>query len=486
MANQLNARRLNKQTFLSAAVLSTIIVLFFFIFTTIALHRYWQYAAWQYDFGIFYSAIAAVAQDREPIIDHYVFAGKNILADHFHPIIFVISPFLLLYGGGETLLVMQVLFVALSGFFVYFTAKELLQSEVESFATLLIYFSFIGLHNALITEFHELALLPLPLSIFFYGMVKKKLSWFILGFVGVLLTKETLFVIPIWFGLLMALKQHGKWQQIGVATVLFAALYGFVVITFVIPYFLGGEYYYLRSLSSEYASTHSVFRVDSLSRASIFKTFASFGFIPLLSPETLVPVLSNWVSRIARHGNFDLGMHYNAEIAPTLILSFMYGWKRLQKVVTADKYLKCGIVFLAISCLMYSSLIFKSPLLLFTNKAFYRHTQNFVFLDTLIAAIPKEGSVMAQTNLAAKIANREQVYMLRDNYAEFSPDYIVFDARSGQEPNNFFDMDDFEATVARIELDPNYELFYDQGEQKIYKKISPALGDQEQASSILN
>jgi uncharacterized membrane protein len=29
------------------------------VFSVIALHRYWQYATWYYDFGIFYDAISS-------------------------------------------------------------------------------------------------------------------------------------------------------------------------------------------------------------------------------------------------------------------------------------------------------------------------------------------------------------------------------------------------------------------------------------------
>jgi uncharacterized membrane protein len=439
---------------------------FFIVFTTVALHRYWQYAVWQYDFGIFYSAISAVAQGREPLIDHYVFSGKNILGDHFHPIIFLVSPFLLLYSGGETLLVVQTLFVTLSGLFVYLTAKELFKNDLEAFPTLIIYLSFIGLHNALISQFHELALLPLPLAIFFYGMVKKNLHWYMLGLTGVLLTKETLFIIPAWFGVLMALTYRGRWRKIGATTVLACVGYGFVVIRFIIPYFLGSDYFYL----SGSANNLSAFQLDALSIKTIVKTFASYGFIPLLSPETLLPLISNWLSRTARYGNFDLGAHYNAEIAPTLILSFMYGWQRVKKIVGKKFQLKYALAVLSVFCFLYSSLVLKSPILLFTNNAFYKHTQNFAFLDTLIAAIPRDGSVMAQTNIAAKIADRPNVYMLRDSYAEFDPDYIVVDVRPGQEPNNFFDMDNFDQTIKNIENDPKYSLFYDQGEQRIYRK----------------
>lgn len=484
-------------------VVFVVLFTFFTVFTTVSLHRYWQYSAWYYDFGIFYTAISAVAQLKPPIIDHFVFTDQNILGDHFHPIIFLISPFVALYPGGETLLIMQVLFVTLSGIFMYLTAKEILKNKFEAFSFLVIYCSFIGLHNALITEFHEIVLLPLPLSIFFYGMVKKKLNWYSLGFLGILLTKETLFVIPAWFGLLLALKnwkirskrldrftqailkndeskversdekryvKDQIWKKIGIATIITSVLYGLLVMFVIIPTINGSGYYYL---SDTIARKNELFFLDELTLKSIIKTILSFGLLPIFSPELLVPVLFNWWMRISRFGNFDLGMHYNAEIAPTLLLATIFGWQRLKQFFNkrwSQILFTPNVLFgLALCTLFFSLQILKSPALLFTNKAFYQNTQNHEFLNRLIENIPKDGVVMAQTNIAAKLGYRK-VYMLRENYLYFKPDYIVFDMREGQEPNNFLNIEDPVELFATIESDPEYELLYGEGDQRIYKR----------------
>jgi uncharacterized membrane protein len=439
---------------------------FFTIFTTVALHRYWQFSVWYYDFGIFYSAISAVAQGKAPLIDHYVFPNQNILGDHFHPIIFLISPFMALFKGGETLLVFQTLFVTLSGIFVYLTAKELLKSKLESFAMLIIYFSFLGLHNALITEFHEIVLITLPLMMFFYGMVKKHYWWYLLGLLGVLLTKETTFFIPAWFGLIIAWKNKGLWRKIGLLTLIGSIAYGLAVIKLIIPTINGTGYYYLSNTLGGFSGS---FKIETLTAKTILKTIFSFGFLPLLSPETMMPVLYNWFLRILRSGSFDLGMHYNSEIAPTLILSTIYGWQRFKKIFKKhSEYLSKGLFVFAFISLFFNVQILKSPALLFTNKAFYENTKNHQFLNDLIEHIPEDGIVMAQTNIAAHIAYRK-VYMLRDDYFKYMPDYIVIDGREGQEPNHFWNIKDYKQLIKTLDADKNYEMFYQSGDQRIYK-----------------
>lgn len=170
-------------------------------------------------------------------------------------------------------------------------------------------------------------------------------------------------------------------------------------------------------------------------------------------------------------------MHYNAELAPTLTLGAMIGWLRLQSF--ARRYYKNiskielnRAAAVAIAILLFINIYgYKSPALLFTNPAFYAHTQSSKFLDRLIAAIPKTGTVMAQHNVAARLAYRK-VYILRNNYESFEPDFIVFDNRAGQEPNNFLGVSRWDDLVNDVTNDPLYELYYDQGEQFIYKKKS--------------
>lgn len=312
-------------------LLLLIVSVFFFIFITISLHRYWQYSVWYYDFGIFYSAISSVAQLKEPIIDHLTVTDKHIWADHFHPIIFLISPFVALFKKGEVLLVFQTLFVSLSGIFVYKISKTLQKSKFESFSMLFIYLSFVGLHNALITEFHAITLLPLPLSMFFYGMVKKKKFWYFLGLIFTLLTKESTFIIPAWFSLLLLIKSNKEWKKIGLLSLLTSVGYGILVLKFVFKYFNGEGYMYI----SEAAGPEDFFfpEFNELKIKTMFFSLANYGIFPLLAPETLPPILFNWWSRFssAAASRHDLGMHYNAEIAPTLILAANMGWLRLKK-----------------------------------------------------------------------------------------------------------------------------------------------------------
>ena len=86
----------------------------------------------------------------------------------------------------------------------------------------------------------------------------------------------------------------------------------------------------------------------------------------------------------------------------------------------------------------------------------------------MIEKIPADATVMAQNNLATRFTH-QTVWLLRDSFGTFHPEYIVIDARSGQNPNNYFGMHDFNGTVNGLRQDPEYEIIYKTKEQFIFK-----------------
>ncbi|MDQ5951677.1 MAG: hypothetical protein QG639_958 [Patescibacteria group bacterium] len=443
------------------------------IFSLIALHRFWQYEAWYYDFGIFARAIYLASQFKEPVIDHFVVGGKSIFADHFHPIILLLAPVFWFTSHAEVLLVIQALTVGVSGIFIYLTAQAVLKNITWSMCLMLVYFSFIGLHFALISEFHEIALLPLPLSIFFYAMVTKKIKLYVLATCLVLLVKESTFIIPAFFTFLEIIKSNGTWRKINIVLLLLSILYGILAIKVVIPYFSQGEYQYSDQLN---ASAFEKVLDTPLKIKTIWQTLASFGFLPLLAPELLLPVLFNWFTRfsadsISRHG---MALHYNAEVAPTLLLATIFALQRLKKYIKREGIVTTIVVVATLWSGYFSLIHLDSPIRLAILSDFYSHTQSFEFLDTLVAKVPKEGLVMTQTNLAPRLIDRN-ILMLRIEYEEFSPDWIVVDTRQDQNANNFYGATRPGASYPtevfeKLDTDPNYEVYYQQGEQIIYRK----------------
>jgi hypothetical protein len=108
------------------------------------------------------------------------------------------------------------------------------------------------------------------------------------------------------------------------------------------------------------------------------------------------------------------------------------------------------------------------PFALAYNPAFYKHTNNFKFLDSMVDKIPKEATVMTHNNLAVRFTH-QKVWLLRQNYSYYKPDYILIDLRSGQNPNNFYGTDNYASIAAQLKIDPNYSLLYHTESQFVFK-----------------
>src|SRR3989344_4250829 len=169
------------------SVFDSLALLLFLLFTLsgtiVSLVRFWQYEIFYYDFGIFDRAIWLVSRFKSPIIDHLVIGGKWIFADHFSPSIFLFSPLFWIIQKSEVLLVAQAVVVGISGLVLYRIGKQVIKDDFLSFSVLISYYLFIGLQNAVISDFHETTVATLFFLLTFYFFLKNKVFYYWLFFI---------------------------------------------------------------------------------------------------------------------------------------------------------------------------------------------------------------------------------------------------------------------------------------------------------------
>ena len=166
-----------------------------------------------------------------------------------------------------------------------------------------------------------------------------------------------------------------------------------------------------------------------------------------------------------------MGLHYSALLAVIMAVSSAYGLKYLKSKIKNQKLFNILLLVIIFNSLFLYRFILHSPFALAYNPAFYKHTTDFKFLDDLVSKVPKDASVMTQNNIASHFTHQE-VYYLRMNYKKFNPDYIVIDAREGQNPNNFFGERNFDvkAFLQKISKDKCYKAVFKTKYQFIFKK----------------
>src|SRR5581483_11653245 len=232
-------------------IIDYLAILTCFIWTVVgivvSLNRYWQYEVYYIDFGIFDQAIWEVAHFKPPIIEHFLVSGKWIFADHFNPSIFLLSPLYWFTDRSEILLIAQAVCVGLSAYILYLIAKELLENSYLSIGVLVSYLLFVGLQNAVITEFHEITIMPLFFMLTIWAILKKRIYLYFVMLIIVLGFKESLFTMGIGIGIAIFFIQR-KWWKIGLITVFISAVWGYIAIKYIIPSFSNGLYIYSPSL----------------------------------------------------------------------------------------------------------------------------------------------------------------------------------------------------------------------------------------------
>jgi len=191
--------------------------IFFILF---ALHSACNLYQNHYDFEIFSG-------------DHFIFeqAFRNIfrgeffytdfergshLAVHHSPILILLSPVMALFPSGLTLVLIVISGYSLSFFMLLNTCKS------DYSRLLILYIACISntRYNTQ-TAFHELALLPLPLTLIFVGISKRKLREFSAGVILCILIRETTFYSMLMLSAVLFLKKDeffkvsAAWAAVG-------------------------------------------------------------------------------------------------------------------------------------------------------------------------------------------------------------------------------------------------------------------------------
>ncbi len=472
-----------KYAFSHIDIFTSIALLLCFAFalagSLVSVHRYFQYEAFYYDFGIFDQAIWKVAHFSSPVISHLVVDGKWIFADHFNPSIFLLSPLYWLTDRREIILVVQACIVAMSGWILYLIGWHVLKSKLQSLAVLVCYLLFVGLQNAVITDFHEVTIAVLPFLLTYLAFFKKKNLWYFVAFLVMLGCKESNFLVGLGMGISIFLIQRSAWK-LAITTCALAALWGYLSIHIVIPYFSGGIYQYGVDLAYNPITIVGTFFDNPVKLRTLQYSFLSFGFLPILGYQFWALIFQDILTRFYSPLwalRWGLGLHYSAMLGAIMGLGSLCGFRVLSRFISKRIVLNIVAIALIVNAIILYRFILHGPFALSYNPQFYVHSKDFVFLNTLVAHVPANATVMAQNNLAIRF-DHQQVWVMESDPVKFVPDfyvtkkpqYIVLDVRDGQNPNDWFLIKDVQSLLIQIQQDPQYIVIYHTKDQFVFKR----------------
>ena len=401
-------------------------------YAAIGIYRHDHFASNAFDLGVQDQTVWGYSQLQ--MIPNTVEMIRNLLGDHFHPILMVIAPFYWVWDDARVLLVVQAALLAAAAIPIFWWARQRL-GLLPAVACEVAYLAFWGVFSGVVYDFHHIAFAVPAISFGLYAVLTRhnRLFWAMLA-VG-LLTRENIALTFAAIGVYVAVVQH-RWRLgaavIAVCTAWFAAL-----IEVVIPAIAGAPYphwtYDALGTGPGSAVLHIIrhpvaslrLLVDNSTKLKLWGgLLGAWLALPLLSPLALVaiPTLFErlWSSNPAL---WSASFHYSLVIAPILAFASIDGLARLQQVVSGGMrgFVAVGLSFGVLAAGLILSFGVIRP---FDEVGTYISPAQVSNIQYCLTSIPADASVSASNALLPHLSHRRQIYLLT---LKDDADYVAID-----------------------------------------------------------
>ncbi|HKW20254.1 MAG TPA: DUF2079 domain-containing protein [Ktedonobacterales bacterium] len=464
---------------IALGIVSTMALAFTFFFSAYLFARHDAFMTHAEDLGIMDQALwntlhgAPLHQticDR--VTDNNCLGDISRLAIHFEPIMFPLSLLYLIAPSPKTLQFVQALIVASGAFPAFWIAMRRLRSPFAGSVFAAAYLLFPSLQAAVTDDFHAVTLSAAFLLFALYFMLSRNDIGLIIACLLALATKEEIPLDVALIGLSIVLLQRRSrlgWGIVALAMVWLVA--ELAIMHAASP--LGqsptvARYSQFGGSPGQvalYVLTHpvQVVRDYILSPDRIFylrTLLAPLAYLPLFAPLTLliaVPALT--INMLSSYAPMYSGIYqYNAEIVPVLIVAAIEGvaalaglgawagaWVRPRLSAPALRWPRWAARIPLRRALMVALTLL---VLLFALRAQRDHgytslakgftwpvvTAHARLADAIIARIPQDASVSAQTDLVPHLSQRRHIYLFPDHMAD--ADYVFLDVTGGLYPQS--------------------------------------------------
>ncbi len=434
---------------LTAAVVGAAILLYVLTFSYLTVLKHEAFETTAFDLGNMDQAVWNSLRGRLLPFTNWGEEGTR-LAYHVDPILILISPLYLLYSGPRTLLVFQTVVIALGAWPIYLLAHERLDDSRAAAVFPLAYLLFPALEAANMFDFHPTTLVAGLFPFTFYFLTKRRYALFFLFAVLVMSCKEEMPLLVVMLGLYALLGQR-NWR-VGAAAIALGVVWFVLAVGVIIPHFNPeGHSPYLGAYSHLGQGPVGIIKSVITNPVAVVATvltrekliylrdlFLPVGFLSLLGPQVLFMALPSLgiILLSSDPQVFTLEkFHYAAPLVPVVVISAAYGTaflsERLGDRLSMRRvrwvYLISGLVLL--SSLLYHRARGFTPL--GGNFSLPEVTDHGRVANELIALVPQDAVVSAQSRLNPHLSQRERIYLFpRVDDAE----YVFFDVTADSWP----------------------------------------------------
>ncbi len=394
-------------------------------FGVLALKRHDALATTIFDLGIFDQATWEISRGYPTFLTT---RGMFLLQDHFSPILYLVAPLYWVRSDPRTLLIFQVVVLALGAIPLYSITERRLQSQFLALLVSLAYLLYPALHWMNLFDFHPECLAPLLILSTLWHMQCRKWAPYFLCIALLLLCKETFGLTVLSIGIYVALSLD---RRVGIATVLTGSA-GMGLALFTMRLLNHGQ-------PSQYISFYAAYghSLPAVARFLIMhpgllwnvicsdeslnyltNLLAPVAFLAFVAPEALALAIPTLLSNVlaSRPAMRTILFQYNATIIPIVFFStaegLYFGSRMLGRyAVGHQRRVQQGLALLLTCGICYG--VWQGPL-----PQQISHTYEPGIAPTrasavrkMLAIIPSDASVSAQTAAGAQLTHRQHLYM---------------------------------------------------------------------------
>ena len=427
------SRRLRLQT---AGALPFVLALIAAVaYASISIYRHDAFASNAFDLGVQDQTVWGYSQLQ--MIPNTVEMIRNLLGDHFHPILMTLAPLYWIWNDVRVLLIVQAFLIAAGGIPIFWWGRQQL-GVLPAIAFELAYLAFWGVLSAVVYDFHHIAFAVPAVSFGLYAVLVKnnRLLWAMVA-LG-LLTRENIALTFAAIGVFVVLAQR-RWR-LGAALIAVCAAWFLAVIEVVMPAIAGRPYshwtYDALGPGPGSALQHIV-RHPISSLALLFNNtiklklwgglLGAWLFLPILSPIFLVAI-PELLERLWSSNPmlWSASFHYSLVIAPVLAFAGIDTLARAGRWLAGRLHplVPAGVAVATLAAGLLLTFGFVRPL---DELGTYTWAGQAAEIQSCLDVIPPTASVSASDGLLPHLSHRREIYLLT---MKTDADYVAVDLAS--------------------------------------------------------
>ena len=445
--------------------LTALFVLTLIFFTWVKLSQHYSFRTGAADLSIYDYAVYNTANGRfmETII-----LGRNYFAEHFAPILLALVPFYWLTDSATILVVSQAVVLVAAIVPLYFLARDVLNNATFAVVVVVLFLIFGHTIDALMFDFHMEIFEPLFIFSAFLFLHRKQYRRYLLFALLAMTCKEdiSLYFIPV--GLYVWLVERNR--VYGIATMVLGATWLLVAMEVVIPLSFEGapqQSRFLQERWGDYGSTSTEIVFTMVTQpwrllgghfpGNVLRYFGRFGFAGFASPLTallsLPILLLNSSAQVTSQAR--LHIHYGLPLIPFVFVATIYGLANIKSRLSSGAWQGFALFYCLFTIGLNAYYIPVSPITADDREG-----------HALLAQLPEDSAVAAQTSLLPHITKREQICLLPDGG---NAEYVLFDVERLRYPMN----ERYDAVLASYLDSAEFTLITDSPRYFFFKRRTP-------------